>query len=206
MKIQKFRHACLELIKDGVSLVIDPGEWSTDFEPNKHIVGVVITHEHSDHFDKDQLQQIIAKNPAVRIVAHTDIIAQLDDIAVEKQPVAVGETVTVGPFQLQFTGGTHATIHPDYPAPANLGVIVNDGELYYPGDSFVVPDCTVKMLAVPGSAPWMKMAEAMDFITTVKPETCFPTHNALLSTEGQQLADAWLEKAAASVGATYTVL
>ena len=206
MKIQKFRHTCLELIKDGVSLVIDPGEWSTDFEPNKHIVGVVITHEHSDHFDKDQLQKIIAKNPAVRIVAHADIIMQLDDIMAEKQPVAAGETVTIGPFQLQFTGGAHATIHPDYPVPANLGVIVDEGELYYPGDSFVAPDCTVKTLAVPASAPWMKIAEAMDFITTARPEICFPTHNALLSTEGQQLTNAWLEKAAVSVGATYTVL
>ena len=203
MQIQKFRHACLELTKDNSSLVIDPGGWSTDFEPNDHTIGVVITHEHGDHFDKAQLQKIVAANPEVCIYAHVDIIAQLDDLTVKKQAVAVGETVGVGPFSLRFTGGTHATIHPDYPVCANIGIVVNDGELYYPGDSFALPDCEVETLAVPASAPWMKMSEAMDFITAVKPKTCFPTHNALLSPEGQQLADTWLTKTADNAGATY---
>lgn len=206
MDIRKFRHACLELSKDNASLVIDPGGWSTDFEPNDHTIGVVITHEHGDHFDKGQLRKILNSNPELCIYAHVNIIAQLDDFTAKKQAVAVGESVTVGPFSLRFAGGTHATIHPDYPVPANLGVVVDDGELYYPGDSFVHPSCPVKILAVPASAPWMKMSEAMDFITAVKPETCFPTHNALLSTEGQQLADVWLEKATEKVDSAYETL
>lgn len=190
MEIKKFRHGCLELTKDNRSLVIDPGGWSADFEPNDHTIGVIITHEHGDHFDQTQLEKIFEKNPEMCIYAHLDILAQLSDFAGNKQSVAAGESVTVGPFSLRFSGGTHATIHPDYPVPANLGVIVDDGKLYYPGDSFVLPDCAVETLAVPASAPWMNMAEAMDFITAVKPKTCFPTHNALLSLEGQQLADA----------------
>lgn len=203
MEIRKFRHACLELTKDSVSLVIDPGGWSTDFEPNNKTIGVVITHEHADHFDKAQLQKILEKNPDMCIYAHVDIIAQLDDFTGKKQVVAVGETITVGLFSLRFTGGMHATIHPDYPVCANLGVIIDDGQLYYPGDSYTLPDCEVETLAVPASAPWMKMSEAMDFIVAVRPKVCFPTHNALLSPEGHQLAQAWLEKAAEKVGTTF---
>lgn len=196
----------MELTKDNASLVIDPGGWTKDFEPNDHTVGVVITHEHGDHFDKAQLQKILEKNPELCIYAHVDVIAQLDDFAGKKRDIAVGETVAVGPFSLRFTGGTHANIHPDYPVPANLGVIVDNGALYYPGDSYTLPDCAVELLAVPASAPWMKMSEAMDFITAVKPKACFPTHDVLLSAEGHQLAKAWLEKAAEKVGAEYNVL
>lgn len=206
MDIRKFLHACLELTKENVSIVIDPGGWSTDFEPNDHTIGVVITHEHADHFDKEQLQKIFEKNPEVCIYAHMDIIAQLDDFTGEKRAVSVEESLAVGPFLLRFTGGAHATIHPDYPVPVNLGVVVDDGKLYYPGDSYVLPDCIVETLAVPASAPWMKMSEAMDFITSVKPKTCFPTHNALLSEEGHVLAKAWLSKAAEKVGAEYRVI
>lgn len=206
MYIQKFQHACLELTKDNASLVIDPGGWTQDFEPNNHTVGLVITHEHGDHFDKAQLQKVLEKNPEVCIYAHVSIIAQLGNYLGKKQPVEVGETVVVGPFSLRFTGGTHATIHPDYPVPTNFGVIVDDGKLYYPGDSYALPDCDVETLAVPASAPWMKMSEAMDFITAIKPKTCFPTHDTLLSEQGHGLTKAWLEKAAEKVGATYKVL
>lgn len=206
MDIRKFRHACLELTKDTQSLVIDPGGWSTDFEPNNKTIGVVITHEHADHFDKAQLQKLLEKNPDMCIYAHVDILAQLDDFRGKKQAVSVGETVAVGPFSLRFTGGTHATIHPDYPVCANLGVIADDGKLYYPGDSYALPQCDIEMLAVPASAPWMKMSEAMDFITAVKPKTCFPTHNVLLSAEGHRLVQAWLEKASKKVGTEYKVL
>ena len=193
----------MELTKDTVSVVIDPGGWSTDFEPNDHTIGVVITHEHGDHFDKAQLQRILEKNPEMCIYAHVDILAQLDDFTGEKQAIAVDETVSVGPFSLRFTGGAHATIHPDYPAPANLGVVVDDGKLYYPGDSYALPGCEVELLAVPASAPWMKISEAMDFITAVKPESCFPTHDALLSEEGRGLTYSWLSRAAALAGAEF---
>lgn len=203
MDIRKFQHACLELTKDNVSLVIDPGGWTQDFEPNDHTIGIVITHEHGDHFDKTQLQRILEKNPGVCIYAHVDILAQLDDFTGKKQPVSVGETVQVGPFLIRFTGGTHATIHPDYPVCANLGVVVDAGELYYPGDSYALPGCDVELLAVPASAPWMKMSEAMDFITAVKAKTCFPTHDILLSEQGHALAKTWLEKASETVGTIY---
>lgn len=203
MEITKYRHACLVLTKDTESLVIDPGGWSNDFVVPENVVGVVVTHEHGDHFDLEKLREIITKNPSAYIYAHVDIIAQLADLTERGVAVTAGEEKQVGAFALRFTGGTHATIHPDYPVCANLGVIVDNGELYYPGDSFALPNCAVKTLAVPCSAPWMKIAEAMDFITAVKPEACFPTHNALLSSEGHELAKAWLTKAANAVNSVY---
>ncbi len=64
----------------------------------------------------------------------------------------------------------------------NVGVLIDNGEVYYPGDSFAEPGMPVKTLALPIAAPWMKTSEAMDFLTHVKPERAFPTHDAILST------------------------
>lgn len=205
MNITKFRHACLLLEKDDQSLVVDPGQWSTDFVSPDNVVGVIITHKHDDHFYIEKLREIIEKNPNAEIIAHESIIDQVRDLANNLHPVNVGDSIICSNYNLRFTGGTHATIHPDFPVPTNLGVVIDDGELYYPGDSFVLPNCQVKVLAVPASAPWMKIAEAMEFITNVKPVECFSTHNAVLSKVGQDLADAWLRRAADLVGSKYIV-
>lgn len=203
MEITKYRHACLVLTKNNKSLVIDPGGWSSDFVVPENVVGIVITHEHGDHFDIDKLRKIIATNPSTYIYTHVGIIAQLEELQGSGVAVSVGDTKRAGPFSLQFTGGVHATIHSDYPVPTNVGVIVDNGEFYYPGDSFALPECPVKILAVPASAPWLKISEAMNFLTAVNPKSYFPTHDALLSPEGRMLAKTWLEKAADTTGSVF---
>jgi hypothetical protein len=78
--------------------------------------------------------------------------------------------------------------------------------VYYPGDSFALPHQPVDILAVPASAPWLKLSESMDFITAVKPKRVFPTHNALLSDIGAKINDGLLEASARGVAAVYIKL
>ena len=95
--------------------------------------------------------------------------------------------VEVEPFTLEFFGKEHAVIHPSIPVIDNVGVLVN-GSLYYPGDSFTVPEgIDVNTLATPASAPWLKVSEVMDFVTAVAPKRSFPTHDMLLSQVGRNL-------------------
>ena len=200
MKLKKYSHACFVVEKSDVSIVIDPGVWSEDFVVPKGVAGVVITHEHADHCDTKHLSDIIAENPDVVIYAHANVIAKLPGLPT--QAVSVGEIVHVGDFALEFVGGEHATIHASIPGIANLGVIIDD-LVYYPGDSFALPGKTVPNVAVPASAPWMKIAEAMDFLAAVKAARAFPTHDAILSATGQNLVDTLLRTAAKKVGTTY---
>lgn len=202
MNIQKFRHACLVIEKDGQSLVIDPGEWSDDYVVPTDVVGIIVTHEHGDHFAPERLAETLVANPNAKIYALDSIIVQLPT-ETPTQAATAGEMVNIGNFHVRFTGGQHATIHPDFPVCANLGLVIDEGELYYPGDSFVLPGCPVRRLAVPACAPWLKIAEAMDFIAAVKPESFFKTHDAMLSPTGHAVTDAWLSKAALATSSTY---
>jgi L-ascorbate metabolism protein UlaG (beta-lactamase superfamily) len=200
MKITKYRHACFVVEENNQSLVVDPGGWSTDFVVPQNVTVVVITHEHQDHLDTSHLTNIVAKNPDATIYAHADVVAQLG--AFKTQTVKSGEEISVDRFKLEFFGGHHAVIAPDIPSIANLGVMVND-HLYYPGDSFVTPDKPVPVLALPVAAPWLKFSEVAHFVTTVRPQTAFPTHDAILSDEGQQLADRMVGSITQKVGARY---
>jgi L-ascorbate metabolism protein UlaG (beta-lactamase superfamily) len=190
MKLTKYQHACLVLEKDGTALVIDPGSYSHDFMTPKRVAAVVITHEHPDHFDEKLVQQILASNPKATIIAHESISGRFTNYSTIA--AKVGENYVAGPFSLQFFGGTHASISESTQVPPNLGVLV-DAELYYPGDSFTIPEgIHVKTLALPASAPWLKISEPMQFLSAVKPDFTFPTHDAILSSEGKELADRML--------------
>lgn len=201
MKLTKYQHACFTLEKDGKLLVVDPGAFTTDLPALESVVGVIITHEHADHFDTAALGAIAAHNPEAVIYAHETITRQFGD-TLAHQAVTVGQRIDIGPFTVEFLGGEHAIIHDSFPRLANLAVMIND-ELYYPGDSFFVPERPVGTLALPVAAPWMKISEAFDFLTAVKPRFAFPTHDAILSQAGMGIADSMMPTFADKVGATY---
>lgn len=200
MKLTNYEHACFTVEKDGQILVVDPGEFSNDFVAPENVTAVVYTHHHADHFDPQRLAEIFAKNDNVLVLGPADVI---DKVELEnKQAAKPGENVTVGPFDLEFFGGDHATIYPTLPTSQNLGVLINN-LLYYPGDSLDEPDRPVDVLALPAVAPWLKIGEAMDFLTVIKPRVAFPTHDAIASDAGKGIVDQMLGATAETIGADY---
>ena len=200
MKLTKYDYACFTVKKDDQVLVVDPGNFSDDFIAPHHVAAVVVTHQHADHFDKERLAEIFAKNDDVLILGPADVI---DKVEIEnKRVVSTGETVVVGAFTLEFFGGVHALIHSSIPRLQNLGVMIND-LIYYPGDSLDIPNKPVDVLAITAAAPWLKIGEAMDFLTAIHPRLAFPTHDAVASNKGRELADQMLSGVAQSVDTEY---
>lgn len=200
MKLTKYEHSCFTVEKDGNVLVVDPGRFTTDFIAPENVVGIIITHEHGDHFDHEQIEAIIDKNPDAVIIGHDSITSKIE--AFETHTVRAGDTFTIGEFSLEFFGGEHALIHESIPAVANLGVMINE-LLYHPGDSFTLPNKPVDTLALPVSAPWMKISEAMDFLVKVNPRLAFPAHDAILSDIGKGIPDRLLSEIASKSGTEY---
>lgn len=187
MRLTKFEHAALLLEESGKKLFIDPGSFTSPLTDTANTVAVVITHEHADHWTPEQLKRVLELNPEAPIFAPEGVARAAADFDVTV--VHAGDTVEAGPFTLRFFGGRHAVIHESIPVVDNLGVLVND-ELYYAGDSFVIPDgVELDVLAVPAGAPWMKVAETMDYVLATKPKRTFPTHEMVLSRAGKDLSN-----------------
>ncbi len=186
MKLTKFEHSCFTVEKDGEVLVVDPGNFTSNFVVPSNVVAVVVTHEHQDHFEMEKLRAIVAANPTAKIYAHEDITKQMEDLPAVA--VHAGETVQAGNFTLEFSGGRHATIHPSLPVVANLAVMI-DGRIYHPGDALTLPERPVEILILPVSAPWLKISEAIDFLNTIQPTWAFPAHDEILSDIGKSLHD-----------------
>ncbi|WP_439592476.1 MBL fold metallo-hydrolase [Microbacterium sp.] len=204
MRVTKFEHAALRVDLEGRSLLIDPGSFTLPLDDLAHVVAVVLTHEHPDHWTSDHLDRIRKAVPDVPIYGPQGVANAAGgyDIIV----VSPGDTATVEPFTLRFFGGTHAVIHESIPVIDNVGVLVND-ELYYPGDSYSVPKgVEVGLLAAPIGAPWLKIGEAMDFVLAVAPRRAFGTHDMTLSVAGHTMHHARLKWATEQGGGEYLAL
>lgn len=185
MRVTKFEHAALRIDQSGDALLIDPGSFTTPLDDLSDVVGVVITHEHPDHWTPEHLGRILRAVPGTPIYAPAGVAAAASDY--EITVVEPGDTVTVGNFALRFFGGEHAVIHESLPLVQNVGVLVNE-QLYYPGDSYAVPEgIEVDTLAAPLGAPWLKIGEAMDFVLAVGPRRAFGVHDMTLSVIGRNM-------------------
>lgn len=203
MRVTKHEHACLVIEKAEQRIVIDPGSFTTPLLDLDGVAAIVITHEHADHWTPEHLNRIVERNPDARLFGPAGVVAAASDFAFTV--VADGDEHQVGEFALRFFGEKHAVIHPSIPVIDNVGVMVDD-LLFYPGDAFTVPPVPVNTLAAPAGAPWLKISEAMDYVTAVAPKRCFPTHQMVLSQIGQGLANARLKAVTEAAGGEYLVL
>jgi L-ascorbate metabolism protein UlaG (beta-lactamase superfamily) len=203
MRLTKFEHACMILELDGEKLIIDPGNFTPPLVDVTHVAAVVVTHEHPDHWMPEHLRAIRAANPDVPIFGPQGLATAAAEFGVTV--VGDGATASAGPFELRFVGEKHAEIHSSIPVIDNTGVLVNE-TLFYPGDAFTLPGVPVKVLAAPAAAPWLKIAEAMDYVAAVAPARAFPVHQMVLSVLGQQMHHARLSDMTEKAGGEFFVL
>jgi L-ascorbate metabolism protein UlaG (beta-lactamase superfamily) len=185
MQLTKYSHSCVRLERDGAVLVIDPGAFS-EREALDGVDAVLLTHEHIDHVDVEALADALGKRPAVTVYTHPDVVPKLGALDGAVTTVESGQSFNAAGFRVKAYGGWHAVIHPDIPRVANLGFLVEDS-VYHPGDSFDLPgDAQVDTLFVPVSGPWLKLAEAVEFVRAVAPRQAYALHDCLLNELGLQ--------------------
>ena len=195
MRLTKFSHACVRLERDAV-LVIDPGSLS-ERAALDGADAVLITHEHADHLDVGALADALARRPSVEVYTHPAVARLLVELGGVVHEVLPGDAFSAAGFGVRAYGGLHAMIHPELPRVPNVGFYIegdaSSGGVYHPGDSFDVPvDVEVETLFVPVSGPWLKLAEAVDFVRQVAPRRAYALHDGLHNEIGHRISDTHL--------------
>jgi L-ascorbate metabolism protein UlaG (beta-lactamase superfamily) len=193
MRITFHGHSCVALEHATTTLTIDPGTFADTAAALANPGTLLVTHAHPDHLDVDAVRAALGMHPELRVLgpeAAFDRLGKTPD-GERFQVVEPGDVLTIGPFSVLVGGGQHALIHPDVPRVANITYLVaGDGvRTYHPGDSFSPPptDDRLDVLLAPVSAPWMKIAEGIDFVRSLDPRTMIPIHDAILSPAGLAL-------------------
>ncbi len=204
MEVTKLEHACQVLTRDGVRLVLDPGNLTRPLDLTG-VAAVVVTHAHPDHVTPDQVRRVLDGNPDAVVIGPAGVAAALADAGVAVDVVTDGDARSVGPFALTFHGTRHNLIHSSVPVVDNTGVLV-DGRLFHPGDAYTVPSVPVEVLATPIGAPWLKVGELMDWVAAVAPRRAYPIHEATLSEVGYDMHVARLREVVEPGGGEVTLL
>jgi L-ascorbate metabolism protein UlaG (beta-lactamase superfamily) len=205
MRLTKLGHSCLLVEEGRARLLLDPGTLSGGFERLEGLSAVLLTHQHADHLDPERLRGLLDRNPGVRVVSDEGSAESLGQAGAEVEVVHDGDELAIGGVGVRVAGRDHAVIHPDIPVVPNVGYLVG-GRLFHPGDAFTPPGQAVEVLAVPVGAPWLKLAEPIEYLREVSPTVAVPVHEKLLSAAGMSIHYRQLEQLGTRGGTTLRVL
>ena len=181
MHITKLGHCCLLIKTSSVTILTDPGTYSTIPETLSPVDIILITHEHADHFHSEAVHKVLANNPNAKIITNTAVGKLLAEAGVSFEVVEDGHKSDTYGVLIEGYGTKHATICEGWGQVENTGYFV-DGKLFYPGDAFTNPARSVDVLALPVAGPWMKLSEAVEYAIALKPRIVFPVHDGILKT------------------------
>jgi L-ascorbate metabolism protein UlaG (beta-lactamase superfamily) len=180
-------HSAVKIERGDRSLVIDPGAFS-DLGALGEAEAVLISHGHPDHLAAGVLDGI-----AAHVWAPEDVAAQLLEAGIDAariHPVEPGESFVAAGLEVRVLGGEHAEVYPGLPRMRNNAYLV-EGETLHTGDSHpVIEDpAAVRTLLLPVAAPWLKLADSIDYARGFEHAIVRPMHDAILSDAGKQIVD-----------------
>ncbi len=211
MKITKYEHACLFIEKESTNIVVDPGSFTTLPSNLENIDFIIVTEEHYDHFNVENIRKILKQSPDAKIFSTKTVVEELVKEGIPATAITGEQTKTLGNCTVTFYETDHAVVYQQSPC-RSLAIKIDD-LLYYPSDSYkTIPD-SVKVLAVPTSGPWFKVSESIEFLRASNFNVALATHNALNSDIGNKVTNNYLVNNAlenqkliyVTPGETYTV-
>lgn len=178
MKISKYLHSCLVFEKDGFKLLFDPGRFSfaegrVTAEMFADVDAIIITHNHPDHLDKENLKKILNLS-AAKLYSNAEVLEEIQEVG---ELVAEG-ALQIGPFGLDVLNVQHEAIL-DSPIPEMQAYFI-DGKVLHPVDSFaenLFRFGVVELLILPTMAPFTTELDIAAFAQKIRPKKILPVHD-----------------------------
>lgn len=186
-------HSSVAVAHEGRTLVIDPGILS-DHGPLAAAEAVLVSHGHPDHLAPEALARVAAE-----LWVPEDVVPMLRDSGIDEariHAVGPGAAFRAAGFDVRVLGGEHAEVHPELPRVRNNAYLIA-GRILHPGDALPEVEAPeqVRALLLPIAAPWLRLADAIDYARGFGTAVVHPMHDAVLSDAGRHIFDGVLNAA-----------
>lgn len=189
-------HSCV-LIEIGtvdatVRVVIDPGNLTPQLTPIEGLDAILVTHAHQDHVDPAQIERLRG-GEAVPVYGDEAAVQIITEAGLAGAEAVQPGAISISGLAVDVSQWEHEPIYPGVPVPVDLGFLIS-GRIFAPGDSFAVPDFVVDVLLLPTGAPWMKLAETIDYMRAVAPRIVVPVHDGGLAKAHREMHRSLMQK------------
>lgn len=170
-------------IQNGATLYIDPFQIQTG--PKADIV--LISHEHSDHCNVDDLKKICGPNTV--IVAHNQSKGELSKLNVKEiRIVKPGDKINIGDFGVETVPAYNVNkfrepgkvFHPREDGKLGFIVTLKGVRIYHTGDTDHIPEMKnirADIALIPVSGTYVMTAqEAAEAVASINPKVVIPMH------------------------------
>ncbi|XPP27394.1 MAG: MBL fold metallo-hydrolase [Leucobacter sp.] len=190
-------HSCVLVETAGGSkrpsrILLDPGTLTPPLEPIPDLDAVLVTHAHPDHLDPEQLARLFAGGP-VPVYGDAAVAAAVSAADLGDATVLAEGVHRIAGVELAVASAPHEEIYRGVPLPGNLTFRIAD-RLFAPGDAFAVPEEPVDVLLLQTGAPWMKLAETIDYLRAVAPRIAVPVHDGGLAAPHREMHRGLMQK------------
>lgn len=167
MKISRHTHSCLLIEENNQTILIDPGVYST-IKPSDitNLDYILLTHEHADHMAVPLIKEMLSKFSSAKVISNESVSKALQAEGAEVTTQAVDG--------IELSTVQHEDILAAEP-PLNTQFDLF-GKLSHPGDSHSFTT-TQEVLALPVSAPWGSLVNALKLAIKLQPKTVLPIHD-----------------------------
>jgi L-ascorbate metabolism protein UlaG (beta-lactamase superfamily) len=189
VKVQYFGHSFFKVSFPGKNILFDPFLKSEGCEQKferqikcaakardlKDIALILISHEHFDHFDKQLVEKIAARDSSA-IISAEHLLQQLNVSKRLLHPIKTNETATVRGVAIKAI----AAHHPQAFYPLGFLVSCNGKSILHAGDTDLIDDFSeispdIALLPI-GGAMTMDCIDAVRAVKTMKPRVAIPMH------------------------------
>ena len=172
-------------------ILLDPGNLTPPLEPIANLDAILITHSHPDHLDAEQIRRLQWGGP-ITVYGDSSTARILAEAAIEPTIIEPGLAHIAG-TRVTVTQWVHEPIYAGIPLPVDFSYLIAES-VFAPGDAFAIPDHPVDVLLLPTGAPWMKLAETIDYMRAVSPRFLLPVHDGGLARPHREMHRSLIEK------------
>jgi L-ascorbate metabolism protein UlaG (beta-lactamase superfamily) len=186
MIIKKIRHCCFTIKINNTIFITDPGSF-TKLDEMMWVDVLLLSHEHGDHYNVDNIQKLIKLNSDLKIYTNEAVHELLKDEGIDSETMADGDISEYEGIPIKAIGEWHEEIWEERGKVQNIGFYINE-KVFFTGDAFQELHIAPEVLLFCIAGPFIRLKESISYAKNISPRVAIAMHESILIEDLQEFS------------------